>query len=270
MNIDQLKSVIDKAVFTALTAHREFYEQKLEELLLRDFPNCRLNNRAFDDNNSLERKHFIQINLNKNELEVSNSGMSPSLDSIKEITNFPEPRNLYELTIFVGKISRYKRFIKDFHIYTNPLIEILKANNGNHLDSYEAIQTRICLNVEQLESFNKSRLVLSSGHRTQSHPDYKKPLNLTTYCNSKVPLLSYNSPSILVSNQLNKYCTFLFQHVQIVLVGEGGAHFEKNSITVLKEKYPRLLFSLVDNSRDYNGVALENSYNNHIEHNFFG
>lgn len=182
MDIDQIRLIVENAVTKALVAHREMYEVKLKDLInKRETYDCTRNENVLIP---IDRLKFCQYNFDKDGLVVSNRGVSPLSVNIEDISYFPEPSNLYQLTIFLSLIRNYRRFIKDFAIYVKPLTDILRSKDGDKLSSHEAREMKICLNVEQLTSFNHLRLILSSGDVTQALPNYTESFQLTTYCST--------------------------------------------------------------------------------------
>lgn len=222
MNTDQLESLIENAVTAALISHRELYEQKLQDFLFREERfDCSLIKE--DDHNVLFPSHrpkCLKSNKVLQGLSISNSGFSPLMDNIQNIFHSPQPTNLHQLTIFLGRIGLYCRFIKNYALCANPLTKILKAKEVDKVNSFDAKQMKICLDVEQLESFNKLRIILSSGDLTQAHPDYEEPFQLTTYCTSLTigATLSQNGKAIYFISRTTKHPEYDYSKNQLDLI----------------------------------------------------
>lgn len=58
--------------------------------------------------------------------KISATGISPDTDKVKSIHNFPEPSNVSELRSFLGLISYYRKFVKDFASKAAPLHKLLR------------------------------------------------------------------------------------------------------------------------------------------------
>lgn len=98
----------------------------------------------------LEKCFFLNKEIEYLGYVVNVNGISPNPNNVKAVTDFPVPKNKKELHSFIGLISYFRKFIKDFSIIAKPLYDLLKANNEFEFDS------------KQLEVFDKFKTILSS------------------------------------------------------------------------------------------------------------
>ena len=54
---------------------------------------------------------------------VSSDGVSADPDKISVVKNWPVPKTVKELRLFIGFASYYRRFVKDFSKFADPLHE---------------------------------------------------------------------------------------------------------------------------------------------------
>jgi hypothetical protein len=54
---------------------------------------------------------------------VSSDGVSADPDKISVVKNWPVPKTVKELRLFIGFASYYRRFVKDFYKFADPLHE---------------------------------------------------------------------------------------------------------------------------------------------------
>lgn len=59
---------------------------------------------------------------------VNENGVSPDMQNVEKIVNWPCPKNLTEVRQFLGMASFYRKFIKDFSIKAKPLTNLTKKN----------------------------------------------------------------------------------------------------------------------------------------------
>ena len=69
----------------------------------------------------------------KNEIEylghvVSREGVAPNKQKLKAIFNYPEPKNVKELSSFIGLASYYRKFIRLFAEKAHPLTKLTRKN----------------------------------------------------------------------------------------------------------------------------------------------
>lgn len=80
---------------------------------------------------------------------IDEKGISPSLNNIKAISEYPFPRNAKEVQSFLGLVSYFRKFIPNFSRKAIPLYDLLKK------------ESRYEFETEQLDAFVKlkSKLV---------------------------------------------------------------------------------------------------------------
>ena len=96
---------------------------------------------------------------------VSEKGISPSPSKVSAILEAPVPNNLTELQSFIGMVTYYSRFIRNFSEILSPLYELTKKQTkfvwGKRQQvAYNVIKRSIC-NSEILTCFTgKSKLIV--------------------------------------------------------------------------------------------------------------
>ena len=132
--------------------------------------------------NTLNRANF-KIQLDKSEFLhsdveflgyiISSEGIKPNHKKIEVIRKFPEPKTIKDLKSFLGMMSYYRRFVKDFAKIAKPLTNLLRGER-NPMSS-----KKIYLCDTEKQCFNKMKNILSSSD-VLIYPDYEKPFLLTT------------------------------------------------------------------------------------------
>ena len=84
------------------------------------------------------KEHNVQINKKKSAVKVtsleylgyliSGEGIRPSPKKVKAILDAPTPKSVQELQSFIGMLTFYCRFIKNFSSKLAPLYELLKKD----------------------------------------------------------------------------------------------------------------------------------------------
>ncbi|GFX19047.1 retrovirus-related Pol polyprotein from transposon opus [Trichonephila clavipes] len=81
---------------------------------------------------------------------VSSNGVRPDPDKIKDVRNFPTPKNIHDIRSFLGLCSYFRRFIKGFCYLAEPLRSLLKSGVEFHWGP------------EEVEAFNSLKKALTS------------------------------------------------------------------------------------------------------------
>ena len=102
---------------------------------------------------------------------VDRTGMHPDPEKVEPITSYPAPNTLRKLRRFLGMVSWYRRFIKDFAAKAEPLYRLLKKNR------------RYTWENEQEQAFQELKNALITA-RTLSRPDFSLPFVLQTDASS--------------------------------------------------------------------------------------
>ena len=102
---------------------------------------------------------------------VGRTGMHPDPEKVEPITIYPASNTLRNLRRFLGMVSWYRRFIKDFAAKAEPLYRLLKKNRRYTWDN------------EQEQAFQKLKNALITAP-TLSKPDFSLPFVLQTDASS--------------------------------------------------------------------------------------
>ncbi|XP_076236379.1 uncharacterized protein LOC143180500 [Calliopsis andreniformis] len=86
---------------------------------------------------------------------INSAGIKPSADNIQLVTDFPIPRNYRELQSFLGLVSYFRKFIKNFALIAKPLYDLLKSKSDYKWDQ------EVSLCFETLKKLLISEPVLS-------------------------------------------------------------------------------------------------------------
>lgn len=122
-------------------------------------------------------KHNLKINPEKSEFLkkeivylghiVSSSGIKPNPSKIKAVENFPRPTSKKKVLEFLGKVGYYRKFIKNFAEISEPLNQLVRADQ------------KFIWDIGQEKSFQKLKNELCKAPILQP-PDYKKQFIITT------------------------------------------------------------------------------------------
>ena len=115
------------------------------------------------------QKANVQLNVKKSEINrsqvnylgfiLSEKGYQPDKDKVKSIVDAPTPLNQSELKSFLGLVSFYHSFIKNFSMIAAPLYDLTKKNNVfSWNDSAQVAFDK--LKLEVAKQINLSRLIL--------------------------------------------------------------------------------------------------------------
>jgi hypothetical protein len=103
---------------------------------------------------------------------INGLGMSPLNDKIQAILNLPMPKTLKEANHFIGTTGWYRKFIKNFAQLAAPIHAVTNKNKNHRHDFH--------WDLEQMDSFNKLRLVITSKPLLLDFPDTTSSLILST------------------------------------------------------------------------------------------
>ncbi|CAK9817732.1 Transposon Ty3-I Gag-Pol polyprotein [Anthophora plagiata] len=79
---------------------------------------------------------------------INSTGIRPNKDNIQAVAEYPIPRNYRELQSFLGLVSYFRKFIKNFALLAKPLYDLLKAKTAYRWDD------------EMLKCFEKLKEIL--------------------------------------------------------------------------------------------------------------
>ena len=132
---------------------------------------------------SVDKSKFFKTNVQYLGFRVSINGIQTSPEKIETMKKYPQPNNLFQLRSFIGLASYYRCFVKDFAKIARPLTDELKGENGK-VSASQSKKIPICLNENQISTFNKIKNILISEDVMLMYPDFKKPFDLTTDASS--------------------------------------------------------------------------------------
>ena len=132
---------------------------------------------------SVNKSKFFKTNVQYLGFRVSINGIQTSPEKIETMKKYPQPNNLFQLRSFIGLASYYRCFVKDFAKIARPLTDELKGENGK-VSASQSKKIPICLNENQISTFNKIKNILISEDVMLMYPDFKKPFDLTTDASS--------------------------------------------------------------------------------------
>lgn len=113
-----------------------------------------------------EKCSFMLPEINFLGHKLNADGIKPVEENIIKITDFPPPNTVKKIRRFVGLVSYYRKFIKDFSKLTAPLTDLTKRN------------ARFKWNKEAQTSFDKLKEYLSQPP-ILIHPDFDKDFVLS-------------------------------------------------------------------------------------------
>ena len=121
----------------------------------------------------LDKSEFLHREIEFLGYIICSDGVKPNNKKIEAIQQYPEPRTIKELRSFLGMMSYYRRFVRDFAKIAKPLTNLLRGEGS--LKSNK----KISLSESERNCFKKMKNILSSSD-ILIYPDYKKPFILTT------------------------------------------------------------------------------------------
>lgn len=79
---------------------------------------------------------------------VDNGTVRPT-DKIQAVVNFPESKTLKQLHSFMGLVSYFRKYIKNFAALATPLTNLLKKNqifqfNEDEREAFNTLKHRLC------------------------------------------------------------------------------------------------------------------------------
>lgn len=84
---------------------------------------------------------------------VSHNGLKPNCKKIEAIQNYPQPKKLKELRMFLGLSGYYRRFIKDYAKLAKPLTNLLKGEDGHRqISEFESKKFKINLHDDAISA----------------------------------------------------------------------------------------------------------------------
>lgn len=120
----------------------------------------------------LDKSEFLHNDIEFLGYIITPDGIKPNAKKISTIEKYPEPTTIKELRSFLGMMSYYRRFVKDFAKIAKPLTNLLRGE-GVHSSK------KVKFSVIERNCFEKMKNVLSSSD-ILIYPDYNKPFILTT------------------------------------------------------------------------------------------
>lgn len=127
----------------------------------------------------MDKCEFFKEEVNFLGFTISQKGVKTNADKVKAIEKFPIPTTLKELRSFLGLVSYYRRFIRDYAKLAKPLTNLLRGENGR-LPKNISNKTKIDLIKDAISAFDKIRRTLASQDVILAYPDFSKEFKLTT------------------------------------------------------------------------------------------
>ena len=151
---------------------------------------------------------------------VSDEGLKMDPEKVKEITEWPTPRNVFEVRSFHGLASFYRKFIRNFSKINAPIIDTIKKDNQPFRWTVEAERNFQLLKKKVTE---KPVLVF---------PDFNKPFQVKCDASGEaigVVLSQDDRPVAYFSEKLNdtkrKYSTYDKEFYAIVQALKKWRHY---------------------------------------------
>lgn len=132
--------------------------------------------KALNDANlkiQLDKSEFLHCEIEFLGYVIGSEGIKPNPQKIEAIQKYPPPTTIKELRSFLGMMSYYRRFVKDFARIAKPLTNLLRGENNI------SSSRKIDLNETETNCFEKMKSLLSSTD-ILAYPDHSKPYILTT------------------------------------------------------------------------------------------
>lgn len=121
----------------------------------------------------LDKSEFLHNEIEFLGYVIGSEGIKPNLKKIESIRKYPAPKTIKELRSFLGMMSYYRRFVKDFAKIAKPLTNLLRGEKN------VSSTKKISLSENEIRCFEKMKTLLSSSD-VLIYPDHTKPYILTT------------------------------------------------------------------------------------------
>ena len=123
-----------------------------------------------------QKSSFFQSDVQYLGFKISSAGISPDPEACKIIRQWPLPKTVTELKTFIGKLSYFRTFIKDFAAKARPLTEMLKSNkvrneNGKSIKVPRQKAEPLQHNQSSIQAFHSLRDQLCKAP-VLAHPDF--------------------------------------------------------------------------------------------------
>lgn len=132
--------------------------------------------KALNDANlkiQLDKSEFLHQEIEFLGYVIGSAGIKPNPQKIEAIQRYPSPKSIKDLRSFLGMMSYYRRFVKDFAKIAKPLTNLLRGEKNM------SSSKKIKLNEAEVKCFEKMKSILSSTD-VLAYPDHTKPYILTT------------------------------------------------------------------------------------------
>lgn len=77
----------------------------------------------------LDKCHFLESSIEYLGYQISKDGIKPSENKIKAVSQFPMPRNVYDVCSFLGLADYFRRFVKYFSIIVKSLSDLTRFDS---------------------------------------------------------------------------------------------------------------------------------------------
>ena len=169
---------------------------------------------------NLQKCTFMQEELVYLGFVISKEGLKMDQEKVKEIVEWPSPKNVFEVRSFHGLASFYRKFIRNFSYINAPMLETIRKSNQPFMWTKEAERSFQTLKRKVNE---KPVLVL---------PDFKKPFQVRCDASGKdigVVLSHDDRPVAYFNEKLNdakqKYSSYDQEFYAIVQALKKWRHY---------------------------------------------